>query len=135
MFETIKLGKIYNMDCLTFMRQVPDKHFDLIFTDVPYNVGKDYGAYKDNLSDVDYLVWLNDVLNEVKRISNFQIIYPAKKYILETWNMLGKDFQQIVFTTSTSGAIRYGHANQFTSLLVKAKPNGVIPNHYHNIPS
>ena len=31
-----KLNKIHCMDCLDFMREVPDKYFDLILTDIPY---------------------------------------------------------------------------------------------------
>ena len=40
MFE---LNKIYNENCLTFMKQVPDKYFDLVLTDPPYNIGIDGG--------------------------------------------------------------------------------------------
>ena len=29
-----KLGQIHNQDCLTFMKQVPDKYFDLVLTDI-----------------------------------------------------------------------------------------------------
>ena len=31
-----KMNKIHNMDCLEFMKQVPDNYFDLILTDPPY---------------------------------------------------------------------------------------------------
>jgi len=31
-----KLGKIHNIDCLEFMRKVPDDYFDLVLTDIPY---------------------------------------------------------------------------------------------------
>lgn len=33
MFE---LNKIYNEDCLEFMKRVPDKYFDLVLTDPPF---------------------------------------------------------------------------------------------------
>ena len=33
---TIELNKIYNMDCLEFMKTVPDNFFDLVLTDIPY---------------------------------------------------------------------------------------------------
>jgi len=32
----IELNKIYNEDCLEFMKRVPDKYFDLVLTDIPY---------------------------------------------------------------------------------------------------
>lgn len=129
------MNKIHYIDCLEFMEQIPNKYFDLVLTDVPYNVGKDYGVFKDNLSDFDYINWLSGVIFHLKRISREQIIYPSKKYFLETWNILGKEFQQIVFTTSTSGSLRYGHSNQFSSILVSDHSvNGRAPNHYHNVP-
>jgi len=28
-----KMGKIHNIDCLEFMKQVPDNYFDLVLTD------------------------------------------------------------------------------------------------------
>lgn len=32
----IELNKIHNMDCLEFMKTVPDNFFDLVLTDIPY---------------------------------------------------------------------------------------------------
>ena len=31
-----KMNKIHNIDCLEFMKQVPDNYFDLVLTDIPY---------------------------------------------------------------------------------------------------
>ena len=57
----IERNKIYNMDCLEGMKQIPDNHIDLILTDPPYGIGetnernlsrdkwskpKDYGHYE-----------------------------------------------------------------------------------------
>ncbi len=33
-----KMNKIHNMDCLEFMKQVPDNYFDLVLTDPPYGI-------------------------------------------------------------------------------------------------
>jgi site-specific DNA-methyltransferase (adenine-specific) len=32
-----KMNKIHNIDCLEFMKTVPDNYFDLTLTDIPYN--------------------------------------------------------------------------------------------------
>ncbi len=32
-----KMNTIHHIDCLEFMKQVPDDYFDLILTDIPYN--------------------------------------------------------------------------------------------------
>lgn len=35
-----KMNKIHNIDCLEFMKQVPDNYFDLVLTDPPYEISK-----------------------------------------------------------------------------------------------
>ncbi len=34
----LELNKVYNMDCLEGMRQIPDESIDLILTDPPYGI-------------------------------------------------------------------------------------------------
>lgn len=31
----MELNKVYNIDCLEFMKTVPDKYFDLVLTFIP----------------------------------------------------------------------------------------------------
>ena len=38
--KKIILDKIYNIDCLEFMKDIPDNSLDLIFADPPYNLSK-----------------------------------------------------------------------------------------------
>jgi len=40
--KELELNKIHNVDCLEFMKTLPDKCIDLVLTDPPYgiNVGK-----------------------------------------------------------------------------------------------
>ena len=33
-----RMGEIHNVDCLSFMKQVPDDYFDLVLTDPPYGI-------------------------------------------------------------------------------------------------
>ena len=128
-----KMNKIHCIDCLEFMRNVPDKYFDFVFTDPPYNVGKDYGKYKDNLREDDFDVWISKILHEIMRISKSYCIYTPMKHIRKWWYIL-EDAKQIVVTFPHSGAIRYGFSNQFISLLTNARPKKPISNHWHNIP-
>lgn len=55
-------------DCLELMKDIPDGSVDLIVTSPPYNIGKVYKTYKDNLELEDYLSWCDSWLNELKRI-------------------------------------------------------------------
>ena len=34
----LELNKVYNEDCLTFMKRLPDDYFDLVITDPPYGI-------------------------------------------------------------------------------------------------
>jgi len=44
-FET-KLGRLYNCDCLDFMKEMEDKSVDLVLTDPPYGINADLSAHK-----------------------------------------------------------------------------------------
>ncbi len=70
-----ELNKIYCMDCLEGLKQLPDKSVDLVVTDPPYfNVMKtDWKGNKhswdsqwSNISD--YITWISQIGKEIKRI-------------------------------------------------------------------
>ena len=37
-------SEVFNMDCMDYMRQYPDKHFELAIVDPPYGIGMDGGT-------------------------------------------------------------------------------------------
>lgn len=56
-------------DCLDVMRQMPDGCIDLVVTDPPYNVGKDYGdTTDDKRPEAEFLEWYSSVAEEVFRV-------------------------------------------------------------------
>lgn len=120
-------------DCISYMASLQNGSADFAWIDPPYNVGKDYGEYKDNISDVDYLSWCNKWIEELKRITGNHIaVYVPTKYILDYWNMLGPDYRQIILSYSPEGAFRFGFVNQFSSILTNAKPVIKTKNVWHN---
>lgn len=34
------VSEVYNIDCMDYMRNLPDKHFDLVIADPPYGDAK-----------------------------------------------------------------------------------------------
>jgi site-specific DNA-methyltransferase (adenine-specific) len=50
-------NQIFNEDCLLGMSKIPDNSVDLICTDPPYSLGKDYGNNSDKQSPEEYLKW------------------------------------------------------------------------------
>lgn len=124
--------KLYCGDCLEVMHTMGAGSVDFVFTDVPYNVGKDYGTYKDNMSDDEYLGWMGQVIAEIKRVARAACIYVPQKYIRDFWWMLGRDYRQIILSYSPEGAFRWGFVNQFSSLLTNASPVQKTKNVWHN---
>ena len=70
----IELNRIYLGDCLEVMKDIPDKSVDLVLTDPPYNVDKDYNEYKDDLDIIQYGKWCFDWFYQLQRISNTVLI-------------------------------------------------------------
>lgn len=120
-------------DCLSAMSTMTTGSADFAFVDPPYNVGKDYGAYKDNRSQEDYFAWCADWLAELKRITNGNVaIYPPKKHMRWFWNML-PDHHQVICAWSPEGAIRSNFVHQYIPLLVPNKPLQRIKDHWWNV--
>lgn len=100
-FEDKYINKIINDDCLTVMREMPDKCLDLVVTSPPYNLknstgngmkdgrgGKWAGAalvngysnYDDNMPHNEYADWQHNCLKEMFRLikDNGAIFYNHK---------------------------------------------------------
>jgi len=78
------------MDCLEFMKQVPDNYFDLVLTDPPYGInmdggnigGNNLGKAKDYVKkDWDKKPPTKEHFDELIRISKHQIIFGANHFI------------------------------------------------------
>lgn len=64
----IELNKVYNKDCLEFMKEIPDEYIDLIIADPPAN-----NIVKDNWdkqwkNEDEYVDWLITIVKEFERI-------------------------------------------------------------------
>ena len=59
-------GILYCADCLSVLKMLPDKCVDLILTDPPYNLQKDFES--DNLSEKEYINFLSPIFNEIAKI-------------------------------------------------------------------
>ncbi len=60
--------KILQGDAKEVQKTLPDNSVNLIVTSPPYNVGIDYGNYKDNLSLEQYLDFINNIFTDCIRI-------------------------------------------------------------------
>lgn len=63
------LGRLYQTDCIQFMRSLDSDIVDLAFADPPFNLGKKYSSkIDDSLSETEYLDWCRSWLNEMIRV-------------------------------------------------------------------
>ena len=72
----METDKIYNMDCLEGMKQIPDNSIDLVVTDPPYYkvMRKDWAGTKYDWDNQwkdfnEYLTWMEKIGIEIKRVS------------------------------------------------------------------
>ena len=77
------------------LKEISDKSVDLIVTDPPYNLNKDYGFTKDNLEFDEYLefsrLWLKEAVRILKDDGTLYI-FMGMKYISYVYVMLEKEF-------------------------------------------
>jgi len=62
-----KVIELQNIDCLIGMDLFPDKHFDVVVTSPPYNLGVSYDLYDDTVPREKYLEWLENVAIKIKQ--------------------------------------------------------------------
>lgn len=123
---------IYCGDCREILPQFEDKSFDLVLTDPPYNVGKDYGAYKDNLTDGEYRQFMGLVAGlSLKKADNQ--FWVAPRYKLEFFQSLLPGNHLVVIRRGASGPFRAGWSDQFEIALAVGKPSECLPDLWDNI--
>lgn len=87
-----ELNKIYNMDCMEAMKEIPDKYFDVAICDPPYGIGEagqknkyrgglaipqDYKPYEGKDKEAPGPAYFEELF----RISKNQIIFGANHFI------------------------------------------------------
>jgi site-specific DNA-methyltransferase (adenine-specific) len=86
------LTRSFNMDCMDFMKDVPDKFYELAVVDPPYGIGEDgksnssRGTKKAPATKYSYKNWdksapSKEYFEELLRVSKNQIIWGANHFI------------------------------------------------------
>ena len=66
--DDVSEHKIICGDCIEELKKLDNNSVHLIVTDPPFNIGKKYGKYKDNLKKEEYLDWCKAWLKECARV-------------------------------------------------------------------
>lgn len=64
----MKLNQILVEDCVQGMQSLSDGVADLIIADPPYNLGKDFGVWKETEREKEWLQWTRQWLREAVRV-------------------------------------------------------------------
>ena len=81
----IKLNKIYNTDCLDFMKKIPDGSIDFIFVDPPYNLQLKDKLYRPDQSPVEAVDNKWDKFESYDEYDKF-----SKSWLIESKRILKK---------------------------------------------
>lgn len=90
MDNNIQLDHVHLGDCIAYMKSLPNNSVDLVITDPPFNIGKKYDSYSDNLKFEEYLKWCYSWLDEAIRIlkpegSLYLFNYPENNAYLKVY--------------------------------------------------
>ncbi len=95
----LEINQIHNMDCLRGLKLLPDDSVDLIVTDPPYNLNKDFE--NDNLSEQEFIDFLTPIFDEMARVikpkHSVIIFFDSGQKLPLFWKCLFKsklDFQK-----------------------------------------
>ncbi|MBI5254788.1 site-specific DNA-methyltransferase [Candidatus Falkowbacteria bacterium] len=92
------MNKIFNEDVLLGIDKIKNDSIDLILTDPPYCLGKDYGNDSDQKSSKEYLKWtcqwVDVVLPKLKKTGSFYI-FLSWQYSPEIFVYLKKKLRMI----------------------------------------
>lgn len=109
---------IYHGDCRDVL---PQLKADAVITDPPYNCGKDYGVFKDNLSDSEYRAFMEEIIKMSFAAAPNQA-WVAPRYKLEFFLPMFPGYHLVIVRRGASGPLRHGWADQYETLITVGKP-------------
>ena len=114
---------IYHGDCREILTSLEPA--DLVCTDPPYNVGKEYGGHNDSMTDEEYRVWTCEVTaaSLAKAPNQFWV---APRYKLPLWMEFLPGSHLVVIPRGAAGPLRAGWCDQFEIALAIGKPKNPI---------
>jgi len=88
-----KMGILFRADCLDVLSDIKSESIDLVFTDPPFNLGKDYDttAYIDKRSTEFYKTWCHIWMDELARVlrpGGTLAIYSWPRWVIEVGSWL-----------------------------------------------
>lgn len=115
-------GVLFDGDCLEILPHIRSNSIDLVFTDPPFNLAKDYGQkVNDRLSDAEYVQWCRLWMDHCTRV-----LKPGGSfflYNLPKWNV-------ILGNSLTEQGMTFRHWIAVSIKLSLPIPGRLYPAHY-----
>jgi len=120
---------IYHGDCREVL---PQLKADAVITDPPYNCGKNYGVFKDNLSDAEYRAFMKEVIAMSFSAAPNQA-WVAPRYKLDFFLPLFPGHHLVIVRRGAGGPFRGGWSDQFEIAIAVGKPSHCIPDLWDDV--
>lgn len=96
---------------------------DLVFYDPPYNVGKKYDTYLDNLDFFEYMLWMQEIYHQCLRISKRGVVVFISGDLFRNFLRLVASHAEIIIVHKrAAGVCKDNLARQYHAILTTAKP-------------
>ena len=127
----MELNKVYNMDNLELLKQLPSNSIDLIYCDILYNTGKKFKDYDDNLGTAEEAIeWYKPRLKEMKRVlkdtgsiylqMDYRLVHYMKVYMDKLFGI--KNFRNhIIWSYKSGGASKQNFSRKHDDILFYTK--------------
>lgn len=123
--------ELSNADVMEWFKRNPSKEFHLSFLDPPFNQGKEYKFFDDNLPHEDYWQWMEEILAEIfKRTVEGGSVYFMQReknieFVLSALRKTGWSFQNLIVwkkkTSAVPVASRFGKQFQVIAYAIKGE--------------
>lgn len=67
----MEINKLYNCDCIDYLKTINEQFIDLIYIDPPFNTGINFGEFNDNFNNNNYYEQIKEDNNIPIKIINF----------------------------------------------------------------
>ncbi len=124
-------AEVFASDIIEWLKSNPSEEFHLSFLDPPFNQGKDYKFFEDNLSHEEYWGWIEKVLAEIhKRTVEGGAIYFMQReknteFVLSALRKTGWSFQNLIIWKKKTSAVpvsnRFGKQFQIIAYSIKGE--------------
>lgn len=126
--ETIGDAVLYHGDCREILSGLPK--VDVVITDPPYNVKKDYGTASDDLPPDEYL---HKMASVIEMSSTARQCWVAPRYKMREWLTLLPNAHIVVVRRGAGGPFRQGFSDQFVTVLITGNPYRCVPDLWDGI--